>query len=967
MPSISDEIRLALDKPDGVSEEIMMPLAAQYDQQVTAVNERLDEAVMLLRKNLRSEAIQSANRRPNVIDAAASLDFPEVAEWFEILQFLGVKLPRRLDLEKIQQINEAIVEEQPIEELLRQHRRLAIARAPLNWRLSVLRRIADSDPMNPAWMDDIESYERERLKTLRSDVESALKANDLNAIHHLFSELTKQSWVTEVPGDLAGSLQKAIKQNEYDAQVEGLRRVSADLHEAFSGFDEAAARRLLADWNTKCGALKGPVPVDLQQEVTPTITWLEELDQYAVISQQRDAALEKLETALDRERDPSKLHKAHAAAARFDEPIPVGLEQRYRALQDQIALNAKRKTQLKLGSVIAATILVAILIGAWQLRSMRAAKVADTTASFKKLVDAKRTAEAQAFWEKTQAMDESLTQQPGMVEAKERLDAQVNQEKERVREFENYLSKADSEEPATIDPKSLDEAERLAKTEDEKAKVFAIREKLDKYLKGLSLEHTTKALEEVDRARKRLAEMEKLDYENLDIDELDELIVGLTELSRLYPRRSGEVDAQVRLVQTKAENIDDAFQEYRRAEMVRQQARRPLEQAKTIEAYQSALERYSRVIQNATIASELSRALSESSLWGKGMATNDLAGNTAKMVANGLQPEEIEQLVTSVNGVKSSSAVNPLLGEFEEAAKLIDSAAESQADALEVLEQKLDRLPYSDLVTVLADDARDDLDGTALAYLVYIDDYQRALGNLEDQSGGTMGLKRVGNVNGGITSSIINTPMSRAHVEPGQTMKWLVKELEDRSDDLQTAFDKTLVRLARELTKRGDLDHRIKEQFLDLILRCAVDGSVVMKERLGAASDYLSSREDQRRLWFNPMPPNDQLALEVVQAVTPALDSADEDLPDAESLLLDCSAKRYVFCGFIDRAEDGAVQPVLHQNAVDGTTCYVMVAAVTDPTKVAITPIGKWMDGKLGLDLTSVDVLSGRPLFYIRD
>ena len=67
MSSLPDEIRKALEKPDGVSEETMAPLASRYDEEVRGVNERLDEAVALLRKNLRSEAIQSANRRPNVV------------------------------------------------------------------------------------------------------------------------------------------------------------------------------------------------------------------------------------------------------------------------------------------------------------------------------------------------------------------------------------------------------------------------------------------------------------------------------------------------------------------------------------------------------------------------------------------------------------------------------------------------------------------------------------------------------------------------------------------------------------------------------------------------------------------------------------------------------------------------------------------------------------------------------------
>ena len=95
----------ALLKHYGISEETMQPLAERFDDAVRAVNERLNEAVALLRKNLRSEAIQAANRRPNAMEAAASLDIPELPEWEEILQFLGIGVPQRLDQDKVQQLN----------------------------------------------------------------------------------------------------------------------------------------------------------------------------------------------------------------------------------------------------------------------------------------------------------------------------------------------------------------------------------------------------------------------------------------------------------------------------------------------------------------------------------------------------------------------------------------------------------------------------------------------------------------------------------------------------------------------------------------------------------------------------------------------------------------------------------------------------------------------------------------------
>src|SRR6056297_1645622 len=158
MPTTVDKIRRALEKRDGIAEEEMRPLADAYREQVQQVNQRLDDAVMLLRKGLRSEAIQRVEMTPNALDAAAELEFPEWDEWNEILQFMAIPLPPKLNQDHVAQINEAIIESLPLEALLRRHRRLAIAKAPLAGRLRTLRQIARVDSKNAVWNDDLEVW-----------------------------------------------------------------------------------------------------------------------------------------------------------------------------------------------------------------------------------------------------------------------------------------------------------------------------------------------------------------------------------------------------------------------------------------------------------------------------------------------------------------------------------------------------------------------------------------------------------------------------------------------------------------------------------------------------------------------------------------------------------------------------------------------------------------------------------------
>ena len=45
--------------------------------------------------------------------------------------------------------------EEPLQDLLRTHRRLALSRAPVRARIAVMRKLAAQDPANPIWPEDL--------------------------------------------------------------------------------------------------------------------------------------------------------------------------------------------------------------------------------------------------------------------------------------------------------------------------------------------------------------------------------------------------------------------------------------------------------------------------------------------------------------------------------------------------------------------------------------------------------------------------------------------------------------------------------------------------------------------------------------------------------------------------------------------------------------------------------------------
>lgn len=376
MATMVEQIREALGKRDGISEEVMRPLATSYADEVSRVNSRLSAAVALLHKGLRSEAIQSASISPNAMDAAAKLDLPdeEREDWFDILQFLDVPVPPMLNRDLVEQLNEAIVETQPIEGLLKHHRRLAIARAPLAWRLKVLRRIAEVDPGNSVWEEDIESWEKVRHKQLVGEARTAISASEPAALQTLKEELTQSAW--RVPPDAAMIRQVSATLTGLAEQetIRRLKEIAPKLNDAFCEFDETWARTQLAQWKHLTAKLTSPLPPELEQEVEPAILWLREVDRELQSRAQRAAAIGSLESLLDRKVSMDDLESAYQQTTLYDEPPSDDLVQRYQVAMEDRRITKKRQFTSIIAAIVAATVIAIVAFAWWQIDAAQQAR-----------------------------------------------------------------------------------------------------------------------------------------------------------------------------------------------------------------------------------------------------------------------------------------------------------------------------------------------------------------------------------------------------------------------------------------------------------------------------------------------------------------------------------------------------------------------------------------------------------------
>ena len=378
--SVIDDIRTVLENTQSIypeHRETLRRIAQNYDDAVGGVNGRLRQAAQYMRKGNVGEALRLVEAEPNLFDVVAVLDFPERSLWEEVLAAFELPPVQAFLREILRELSDAAAQSAPLEPLLRKHRFLALALAPLPLRLATLREIAAQDPTNTAWMADIEAYERERLLELRSEVEAALRQPDIHRLSQLEAELTSPDWKIGKPEALLFSVQRELQSLKSTAAIASLRKLAEQLLAAHRERDLHRALPLRDSWNALQQQLQTPVPAELMRQVHPALNWLLLDDEAKQQDRRFRYEIQRLEDALDRNAKLEELLQIHeeaeAAADASGEEIPEALEDRVEARIDaaRSAAASQRKFLIVGGAIAALFVVVMVVVLASQASRLR--------------------------------------------------------------------------------------------------------------------------------------------------------------------------------------------------------------------------------------------------------------------------------------------------------------------------------------------------------------------------------------------------------------------------------------------------------------------------------------------------------------------------------------------------------------------------------------------------------------------
>lgn len=367
--TVTEQMRQLVDSGADLNQDQVQTLNGRINQCITLVNRRLKVCDALLRKGLRSEALQECRKSPDLLELVSELDVPELEVWNELLGLFLLPPPPLLNRDSAALLNEAFAREQSLDQLLRLHRLHALARSDLKLRINVLRALAAKDTDNPAWREDLVIYENRRLQQLERTFLN-LKNPDLASVNAIYEELNSTEWTIECKPAFRSEIERRLEIINAEYAKEQLTQTAKQLNLAFADFNLGEARRTRQQWNywIARSALVANDPLYL--EVQAALDWINEEDHSEQQTNAFETELKKLESLLSRSNiDYEKIERQYQLVENFQREIPNLHVKRFQSLRENHRLVRQRKSQLIIGSIIATLVIVFAFGGTYLYRS----------------------------------------------------------------------------------------------------------------------------------------------------------------------------------------------------------------------------------------------------------------------------------------------------------------------------------------------------------------------------------------------------------------------------------------------------------------------------------------------------------------------------------------------------------------------------------------------------------------------
>jgi hypothetical protein len=502
-----DQIRAFVQSSDQTRNNALESLASAYAEACVDVNQRMSRCHRLLQQGLRSEAIQLADSEPKLLESLAALDFPERADWDELGQIYELAAAPKLAVDQAQFLNEAYAQEDPLQDLLRMHRRLALQRAPIRSRIGVMRKLAAQDSTNPIWNEDLRTFEKARFRQVQTEATEAAQSRNVGTISQLLAEIEQQSWVEPPPKALLQALRKADALFRGQQMRSLLNDLDTRLNDAFAARDPIRGRLARQEWIALTASAPLAPADPIWERVQPALSWLEEADRQDELHRAHEDSMAALVQRLDDSAyvSPAELERLAHAVLQYGQGMPEAIQQRYVSRLSVAETTQQRRLRLIItGS--AACLLMAGSLAFYTIRSWaRASDATQAAGAINDMIALDEIDRAAGFLEKIRNADAGLLSYPPMIEATQKFEVIRDKETDRAVQFDKALRAAEQAPLEQTNPPELEAARKLARQQTEKQAIAQVAQRRAALLAAARAKHEQDLAPRLDAIGRKIA------------------------------------------------------------------------------------------------------------------------------------------------------------------------------------------------------------------------------------------------------------------------------------------------------------------------------------------------------------------------------------------------------------------------------------------------------------------------------
>jgi len=968
---IIDDIQNVLSNSSHHPQHVVAALNTQLTEAVEEVNERLRVCGDLLRRGQRTEAVRRCDVEPNLLETVTTLDFQGLPLWVDLVAHYGLPQPPQLNIDTAADLNEAYGPEQAMERLMRAHRTLALARAPLPQRIVVLRRIREADRSNVIWEEDLRAYEEERVNELRRDIELAERSGDLAGLAALQEEARAPEWISAPPKPVVEQAVGAYNRLRRSTARAELAKLADELTQAFADFDLARGRRLRSQWNAKAAIGLSDDDDELREFVAPAMDWLAAEDEREQTEKDYSKALTALEKALDKGADQEVLERRYHALCRFDEGVPEALQHRYAQRIHALETSATRRHRL----VALAIVLVIVTAGAlifWGIRrhlwNEDVERHAQSVAAF---VEAGKLTEAGEYLDQLEQQAPDMFHSAPVQEARGEWLAAVDGENKRQARFKQHIRTARDHgvdnatwESLPLAEEALKQAEDVAIDDGERAEIDTVR-------------HEIAATER---------EMERRENEQLstDFEPLKERARAIVAVERPDPGAIETLIGDMRSLRNRqhvaAELKRDVTATIDQLEIIKsgELRRKAVEDAlarltATVgdeSAFQQRLEYYARSYPDATVrTSDFTRvATHEALLWSSVEEWDDFVAAWSGQNLTALRKEAVERFLGQLADLRRDHSGVPEPPNLEEAEAFLQAVSRRVDSSGESINREL----------------FDAFNNPTVRDLMMVQTVSGKRYYFKEEPYGPIGGVYVFSYVFDLNLSTNDEHRIRLSTEVidnrrlGTGFDWTAPQtrFRARASELLMAlgtngWEKTFLNILKELYDDNQMDAVLKYQLLRRFLDVACRGSYCLEQGFQEHVNLLQNANfDQRANWLNPDDAGGKEARSAASAALATLgkfSAAQQKADEAWSRMQSLSfGPRRLWIGWLRRTLDSGWTCEAESGTVEKRSGALVVLDVSqNGSSAQFRKVGTLLNGSKSLTSTSTDsgFVEGRAVF----